>query len=201
VVYASLYSYSRNIHVLSAFCESWCPTTNTLHTISGEMSISLWDLYRLGRLLIIGKIYDETIPSIQAFEYWISRIWRLSHILANSCLLLLEAEKRCLSPRKASVLKFGLIFGVRRSLSITRQHSVTVIARLPRGYKIMVARFNLKIFVRVVLSWTSSEAWGFPKRRGRAHILPHSYHVSCALLYFLRPGRSSFTRELLRSRA
>ena len=33
-VYASLYSYSRDAHVLRDFCESWCPTTNTLHTLS-----------------------------------------------------------------------------------------------------------------------------------------------------------------------
>jgi len=40
-MYASLYSYSRDMHVVRVFCESWCPTTNILHTISGEMSISL----------------------------------------------------------------------------------------------------------------------------------------------------------------
>lgn len=68
-VYASLYSYSRDVHVVRAFCESWCPTTNTLHTISGEMSISLWDLHKLGGLSISGKIYDETIPCLQAFEH------------------------------------------------------------------------------------------------------------------------------------
>ena len=42
-VYASLYTYDRDPHVIRAFCEAWCPETNTLHTISGEMSISLWD--------------------------------------------------------------------------------------------------------------------------------------------------------------
>jgi len=68
-VYASLYSYGRDMHVLCAFCESWCPTPNTFHTISGEMSISPWNLRRLGKLPINGKIYDETVPSIQAFEY------------------------------------------------------------------------------------------------------------------------------------
>ena len=68
-VYASLYSYSRDIHVLCTFCESWYPTTNTLHTISGKMSISLWDLHRLGGLPISDKIYDVNDPSIQVFEY------------------------------------------------------------------------------------------------------------------------------------
>jgi len=39
-VYASLYSY-----------ESWHSTTNTL---SGELSLSLWDVHRLGGLSIYG---------------------------------------------------------------------------------------------------------------------------------------------------
>ena len=68
-VYTSLYSYSRDMHLVRALCESWCPTTNTLHTIFKEMSISLWDLYNLGRLPISGKIYDETTPGLQAFEH------------------------------------------------------------------------------------------------------------------------------------
>ena len=44
------------------FCEGWCPPTNTLHTSLGKMSISLWDLYRLGGLPIFGRLYDEAIP-------------------------------------------------------------------------------------------------------------------------------------------
>jgi len=39
-VYASLYSYGRDMHILRAFRQSLCPTTNTLHTISTKMSIS-----------------------------------------------------------------------------------------------------------------------------------------------------------------
>ena len=70
VVYASLYSYSCNVHILRAFYESWCPTINTLHTVSVKMSISLWDLHRLCGLPINGRIYDQIIPSIQIFNYW-----------------------------------------------------------------------------------------------------------------------------------
>jgi len=68
------------------------------------------------------------------------------------------------------MLRCGLIFGVRRSLSITRQHDAATIARLPWGLKIQVTRFSLKIFVRVVISWTSLEAWGFPKRRQSTYL-------------------------------
>ncbi|XP_071936559.1 uncharacterized protein [Coffea arabica] len=61
-LYASLFTYDRNLHVLRAFCEAWCPDTNTLHTSVGELSLSLWDLHKLGGLPIIGGIYEEVIP-------------------------------------------------------------------------------------------------------------------------------------------
>ncbi|KAL2924127.1 Serine/threonine-protein phosphatase 7 long form-like protein [Bienertia sinuspersici] len=63
-VYASLYSYDRDTNILRAFCESWCPSTNTLHTMAGELSISLWDLYKLGGLPKSSRIYDEVVPDI-----------------------------------------------------------------------------------------------------------------------------------------
>ncbi|TYJ95665.1 hypothetical protein E5676_scaffold104G00970 [Cucumis melo var. makuwa] len=50
VVMASMYTYDRNSDIVRAFCEAWCPSTNTLHTSAGEMSISLWDLRVLGGL-------------------------------------------------------------------------------------------------------------------------------------------------------
>nr|GLL27389.1 uncharacterized protein LOC109157656 [Ipomoea trifida] len=40
-VFASLFTYDRNVDIVQAFCEAWCPRTNTLITSSGEMSISL----------------------------------------------------------------------------------------------------------------------------------------------------------------
>nr|GLL39577.1 uncharacterized protein LOC109157656 [Ipomoea trifida] len=43
-VFASLFTYDRNVDIVQAFCEAWCPRTNTLITSSGEMSISLRDL-------------------------------------------------------------------------------------------------------------------------------------------------------------
>ncbi|XP_057797554.1 uncharacterized protein LOC131013483 [Salvia miltiorrhiza] len=61
-VYASLFTYDRNTEVMKAFCEAWCPTTNTLLTLSGELSISLWDLQFLFGLPAIGRLYDEVVP-------------------------------------------------------------------------------------------------------------------------------------------
>ncbi|KAH9614555.1 hypothetical protein KSS87_007820 [Heliosperma pusillum] len=52
-VSASLYSYDKNVHVMRAFFEGWCSTTNTLQTREGELSISLWDLKMLGGLSIV----------------------------------------------------------------------------------------------------------------------------------------------------
>nr|GLL19814.1 uncharacterized protein LOC105964676 [Ipomoea trifida] len=40
-VFASLFTYDRNVDIVQAFCEAWCPRTNTLITSSGEISISL----------------------------------------------------------------------------------------------------------------------------------------------------------------
>ncbi|MBT0984628.1 hypothetical protein KJ032_26740, partial [Salmonella enterica subsp. enterica serovar Typhimurium] len=62
-VYASLFSYDCHPSVIRAFFERWCSATNTLHTAQGEMSISLWDLHRIGGLPIQGRFYDEVVPS------------------------------------------------------------------------------------------------------------------------------------------
>nr|GMC60659.1 ABC transporter G family member 11 [Ipomoea batatas] len=62
-VFASLFTYDRNVDIVQAFCEAWCLRTNTLITSSGEMSISLRDLYMLGGLPLLGYTYDERIPN------------------------------------------------------------------------------------------------------------------------------------------
>ncbi|KAK9750450.1 hypothetical protein RND81_02G197700 [Saponaria officinalis] len=67
-VYASLYSYDRNEHIMRAFFKCYCVDTNTLHTEEGKLSISLWDLHKLGGLPINGKVYDETIPRLKALR-------------------------------------------------------------------------------------------------------------------------------------
>ncbi|KAL2943450.1 Tropomyosin [Bienertia sinuspersici] len=87
-VYASLYSYAKDINVMRAFCESWCPTTNTLHTQLGELSISLWDLYKLGGLPISGEIYDETVPP---YDYFLARDKDGDRVLPQACDFLFAA--------------------------------------------------------------------------------------------------------------
>ncbi|KAH0665733.1 hypothetical protein KY285_026939 [Solanum tuberosum] len=62
-VYTSLFTYDYDDNVLHAFCELWRPSTNTLSTFIGEMSISLWDLQSIGGLPVQGHFYDEVVPS------------------------------------------------------------------------------------------------------------------------------------------
>ncbi|KAK6145937.1 hypothetical protein DH2020_019806 [Rehmannia glutinosa] len=51
-VYASLFIYDCNSNIVKAFCEAWCPSTNTLLTFYGELSISSWDLHTLAGLFL-----------------------------------------------------------------------------------------------------------------------------------------------------
>ena len=51
--------------MIRAFCEHWCPTTNTLHTSIGKVSIFLLDLYHIAGLPIIGSFYDEMVQSVK----------------------------------------------------------------------------------------------------------------------------------------
>ncbi|KAI5343263.1 hypothetical protein L3X38_011139 [Prunus dulcis] len=67
-VFASLFSYDRRAPVIQAFCEYWCPATNTRHMSRGEMFISLWDLHTIGRLPITGRFYDEVIPTTESLN-------------------------------------------------------------------------------------------------------------------------------------
>ncbi|KAH0776103.1 hypothetical protein KY290_007514 [Solanum tuberosum] len=62
-VYTSLFTYDYDDNALHAFCELWRPSTNTLSTFIGEMSISLWDLQSIGGLPVQGHFYDEVVPS------------------------------------------------------------------------------------------------------------------------------------------
>ncbi|KAG8364564.1 hypothetical protein BUALT_Bualt18G0010500 [Buddleja alternifolia] len=62
-VHASLFTYVCNKNVLQAFLELWCPSTNTLHTKIGELSISLGDMHGLGGLPLRGDFHDEVVPT------------------------------------------------------------------------------------------------------------------------------------------
>ena len=55
--------FHREPCVYKGFLNHWSSITNSFHLPYGEMSISLWDLYRIAGLPIRGRIYDEWTPS------------------------------------------------------------------------------------------------------------------------------------------
>lgn len=67
--FASMFTYDHNENVLQAFCENWRPSTNTVSTFNGELSISLWDLKTIRGLPVHGSFYDEVIPSAKELTH------------------------------------------------------------------------------------------------------------------------------------
>ncbi|GAA0142894.1 hypothetical protein LIER_03694 [Lithospermum erythrorhizon] len=67
-VQASLCVYDFSDEFLNAFCEHWCPSTNTLIIHLGELSISMWDLMDLGGLSVMGRLFDEVIPTTECLS-------------------------------------------------------------------------------------------------------------------------------------
>ena len=67
-VFASLFTYDYDENLMKAFCECWSPSTNTLHTSVGEISITPWDLSILGGLPCTGAFYDEVVPNAQELD-------------------------------------------------------------------------------------------------------------------------------------
>ncbi|KAK4716573.1 hypothetical protein R3W88_014911 [Solanum pinnatisectum] len=54
-IFASMFTYDHKENVHQAFCENWRPSTNTVSTFVGELSISLWDLRTIGGLPVHGS--------------------------------------------------------------------------------------------------------------------------------------------------
>ncbi|GAA0157388.1 hypothetical protein LIER_14664 [Lithospermum erythrorhizon] len=78
-VYASLYTYDRLPRVVRAFCQNWNPSTNTLITVVGELSISLWNFHKFGGFPILGDFFDEVIPSARELTRSTRNKQRLLH--------------------------------------------------------------------------------------------------------------------------
>ena len=67
-VFASLFTYDYDENLMKAFCECWSPSTNTFHTLIGEISITPWDLSFLGGLPCTSAFYDEIVPNAQELD-------------------------------------------------------------------------------------------------------------------------------------
>ncbi|KAM3338866.1 hypothetical protein P3S68_030952 [Capsicum galapagoense] len=63
-VYGSLFTYDHNTNILQVFCKAWCPVTNTLLTLVGEISLSFWDLHIIGDFSIIESLCEEVVPNV-----------------------------------------------------------------------------------------------------------------------------------------
>ncbi|KAK6126655.1 hypothetical protein DH2020_039602 [Rehmannia glutinosa] len=81
-------SHCKNSLQKVKICEAWCPSTNTLLTSFGELSISLWDLHTLAGLPITGSLYDEVVPRAKELT---GLDEAASRFLPRSCSYLLHA--------------------------------------------------------------------------------------------------------------
>ncbi|GAA0158309.1 hypothetical protein LIER_43441 [Lithospermum erythrorhizon] len=66
-VQVSLCFYDCSDEFLKAFCENWCPSTNTLIIPQGELSMSLWDLLELEGIFVTGRLFDEVVPTVDSW--------------------------------------------------------------------------------------------------------------------------------------
>ncbi|GAA0162982.1 hypothetical protein LIER_18961 [Lithospermum erythrorhizon] len=73
--------------VVVAFVKCWSPSTNTLLLPYGELSISLWDLYKLGGLPVAGHLMDEVVSSTKCISPPLTKKERVP----ESCRFLLHA--------------------------------------------------------------------------------------------------------------
>ncbi|GAA0158968.1 hypothetical protein LIER_15864 [Lithospermum erythrorhizon] len=67
-VRASLYIYEYSNPLMKVFVECWSPSPKNLLLPYSELSISLWDLYKLGGLPIAGHLMDEVVPSTECIS-------------------------------------------------------------------------------------------------------------------------------------
>lgn len=57
-VWASRYKQQLDGKLMKALVARWSPITNTIFTYYEELGISLWDVYRITGLPIVGEMYD-----------------------------------------------------------------------------------------------------------------------------------------------
>jgi len=152
------------------------------------MTISLWDLHRLGDLPTNDRIYDETFLSVQIFNY---REKQDQRVISSSCKFLFAPFR---SLKKAHKQEKGvkLIFGATKCSFITRQCALAIVTQLLQSPTNPTTKFKLKIFTGVEMNWASLKSLRFPKRRRRALTWLHSYHVGYMSLPCLRLERNFF---------
>jgi len=84
----SCYLYHLDGDIWRAFCERRGPLTNTLHHDTSKVGISLYDMTKIGGLLILGDIYEELLPrneDIMRAEHFSPVVLELLHTHAELC--------------------------------------------------------------------------------------------------------------------
>ncbi|KAJ8420966.1 hypothetical protein Cgig2_019215 [Carnegiea gigantea] len=83
--YASFLVYDKCPNIMQATCEYWCPETNSLHTLKGEVSISLLDIHGFLGLPLSGFLYDDIVPPSKELKTSLERscthLFTACHIL------------------------------------------------------------------------------------------------------------------------
>ncbi|GAA0139627.1 hypothetical protein LIER_42588 [Lithospermum erythrorhizon] len=170
--------------VVRTFCENWSPSTNTLVTTAGELSISLWDIHKFGGLPILGDLFDEVDPSSRELT-GTSR--GKQRFLPQTCEYLFHAFHLLLHRSKGDELSiFDYLFGVSDLGSIL----LLLLGRNPRLKACIKPTTRPDNYPELLLSHPRIEivlpVSPFQLTSQRRLILLHSFPIGYAYLFFLQ---------------
>ncbi|KAJ8422373.1 hypothetical protein Cgig2_006443 [Carnegiea gigantea] len=145
----------------------WCPETNFLHTLKGEISISLLDIHSFLGLPLSGFLYDEVLPPSNQHKT----------SLARSCAHLFSAYhilRQCFDQEENEAISHGIFFmlGIPKSSGFGQA----------KTFELDGARELIRFgggFARILLSGTESK---------RLSLVMTNYHglALLILLVFIR---------------
>ncbi|GAA0140046.1 hypothetical protein LIER_35180 [Lithospermum erythrorhizon] len=145
VVHASLYIYEYSDPLVKAFVECWSPSTNTLLLPYDKLSISLWDLYKLGGLPIDGHLMDEVVPFAEYLSSSVGVPYSLVEevycaIFLSCCLCVFFLPLDATGSIRPSVFKMASYMAAGKTVS----PAIPVLASIYRGlHLITTARYPI----------------------------------------------------------
>ncbi|KAJ8426368.1 hypothetical protein Cgig2_001894 [Carnegiea gigantea] len=81
VLYMSLFVYDKCPNTVRAIYEYWCPETNSLHTLNGEVFISLPDIHGFLSLSLLDFLYDEVVPPSKELKTTEVHGWNKAYVV------------------------------------------------------------------------------------------------------------------------
>ena len=79
-LYSSFFVYDKSPNLVRAISKYWCPETNSLRTLKGEVSISLLDIHGFLGLSFSEFLYDEVVHPSKELK---NNMWRsYTHLFA-----------------------------------------------------------------------------------------------------------------------